>query len=157
MDTPLLVLKEYRITFGSGQAHAPFGSRIFQGWLAVQACDETEARELAHELFGSKWAFIYDQDEVERMRWHSWDLGELGVACFEYQPVNDPDETGIVARTLPLAIEYAWDHPVGGTYLDDSPRPVTVAIRRRAIVTWMMPFRPYEGIEFPLALSDDND
>lgn len=56
-------MPEYRVTFGQRyhrEPHPTFPAAHPDGWLAIDATDEDTAREVAHLMLGTHWAFLYD-------------------------------------------------------------------------------------------------
>jgi hypothetical protein len=83
-------LVEFRVTFGAQYPRVPhpsYSKAHRDGWLAVFAHDESEARRLVTDYIGTEWAFLYRVDEIS---WHHWPLGELGRIRSTTAPVVRP-------------------------------------------------------------------
>lgn len=76
MTTP----REFRVTFGqqyAREAHPTLPEAHPDGWLAVFATSEEEARSTAFAVCGPRWAFLYDTAETSPGVWDLYPLGEL--------------------------------------------------------------------------------
>ena len=51
-------MKTYCVTFG--QSHP-----LRDGWIEVEAESESSARELAFDILGQKWSFMYAKDTFD--------------------------------------------------------------------------------------------
>jgi hypothetical protein len=57
---------KFFVTFGSQyryEEHPYFTDAHPDGWVEIEAEDETQAREMAWSLFGDHWSFIYGDYE----------------------------------------------------------------------------------------------
>lgn len=74
----------FRVTFGvqyRTERHPVFEWITPDGYVIIVAKDEPAARAKAHEVFGDKWAFIYDYLDIENGRFNpgSYPEGALAV------------------------------------------------------------------------------
>ena len=61
---------KFYVTFGTKYADEPhphFPSINPDGWVEVEAENESVARQIIYDLLGDKWAFIYSEDSIEKI------------------------------------------------------------------------------------------
>lgn len=64
---------KFFVTFGSQysyQEHPLYDDAHPDGWVEIQAQDETIARMVAWMLFGDHWSFIYAESEFENRSYY---------------------------------------------------------------------------------------
>lgn len=63
------MLKDFYLTFGlkyPEEPHPYWSGADGKGWVRISANDEEEARDIAFQFFGPRWAFIYPEDKFDR-------------------------------------------------------------------------------------------
>lgn len=73
-------LVEFRVTFGTDHIGHPYLPLTHpDGWLAVMAVDEPEARRKVFDVIGARWSFIYDPSDEDYPNVARYPLGEIGI------------------------------------------------------------------------------
>lgn len=63
------MLKDFYLTFGlkyPDEPHPYWSGADGKGWVRITAEDEEEARAIAFQFFGPRWAFIYPEADFDR-------------------------------------------------------------------------------------------
>ena len=60
-------LKPFFITFAANHYPHPYGREVHpDGYVVIEAEDESQARAAAFHIYGQKWSFIYSEKPEER-------------------------------------------------------------------------------------------
>lgn len=68
-------MPEWIFTFGFGHVHPYTGEKLGNSFVRIKAETANAARDEMFRLFGSKWAFQYDSEELAGVQ--KWNLHEV--------------------------------------------------------------------------------